>query len=140
MKSTTLVTSVLRQFMIKRLFRLLPPRTYARIIRRIGRVLRRLAKSNLNLELSKLKKKEDDASYEKALFEEIMSSTGDTPGPLLRTLLYTGFETMPLLDQTLGNLLFRKNRKIRPSRLLIKSPKLNQRLFIVRHYLRETAL
>ena len=134
---THLLARTLRHFMRRRLFRGKPIRTFLRSLRHSRRSITRFRKTNLILELQKKHKKIQALLYEKALFEEILSSPKGTQGPLLRSLLYTGFEQMPLLDQKFGNKLFLKRRKLRTTIFQKKIPKRQMRRYEIRDFLRQ---
>ena len=110
---THLGTKIIKRLMRKRLFRPKPTRTFLRTIRYTRRFWVKWRRSNLLTELNKKDKKAQALIYEKALFEEILSTPKGEEGPLLRSLKYTGFETMPSLDQNLGNKIFLIKRKLR---------------------------
>ena len=135
---TKLVSGGFRQFMIKRLFRPTPIKTHIRALRRTRRWLTRGRFPNFLPEVEKSNKLVSYREYEEALFKEMLSTPPGVEGPLLKTFLYTGFEAMPLLNQKLGNKLFRKNRRIRPSVLACRMPNLGKRRHIVRTQLRIT--
>ena len=139
-KKRLLTIRVLRQFITKRLFRPTPVKTYFRKIRRIRKCWTRLHVSNIQREMKKAEGIKAHLAYEKALFEEMLSTPEGEEGPLLKTFLYTGFEEMPLLNQKYGNTLFKKNRKLRPGKLLKKSPNRGLRKFISRERLRSDTL
>ena len=68
----------------------------------------------------------------------MLSTPPGVEGPLLKTFLYTGFEAMPLMNQKLGNALFRKNRRLRSSTLSYRVPNRGKRRHFVRTQLRLT--
>ena len=135
---TKLVSRVFRQFMIKRLFRPTPTKTHLRSIRRIRRCWTKTHLSSLLPRLEKSRKLASDRKYEEALFKEMLSTPPGVEGPLLKTFLYTGFEAMPLMNQKLGNTLFRKNRRLRSSTLSYRVPNRGKRRHFVRTQLRLT--
>lgn len=133
---TRLTAGTVRQFMKKRLFRPLPARTFFRVIRFARKLISRVRRSNIRLELKKKQKKIDAIKYEKALFEEILTTPKGTAGPLLKALLYTGFERMPFLNQQFGNQLFIKSKKARPNLFNKKLVKRRMRRYEVRDFLK----
>ena len=136
---TLLLARPLRQFIRRRLFRGMPPKTFLRSLRRSRTLVTRFRRSNIRFELKKKNKRIQALRYEKALFEEILSSPKGTQGPLLSSLLYTGFEQMPLLNQKFGNQLFIKCRNLRPLILKKKIPKKNMRRYEIRNFLLQYA-
>ena len=66
----------------------------------------------------------------------MLSTPPGVEGPLLKTFLYTGFEAMPMLNQKLGNTLFKKNRRLRPFVLESRVPNRGKRRHVVRTQLR----
>ena len=117
----------------------MPPKTFLRSLRRSRTLVTRFRRSNIRFELKKKNKRIQALRYEKALFEEILSSPKGTQGPLLSSLLYTGFEQMPLLNQKFGNQLFIKCRNLRPLILKKKIPKKNMRRYEIRNFLLQYA-
>ena len=137
-KLTRLTARVFRQFMIKRLFRPTPVKTYLRSIRRIRRCWTQTHLSSLLPQVKKFRKLASDRAYEEALFKEMLSTLPGVEGPLLKTFLYTGFEAMPSMNQKLGNTLFKKNRRLRSSVLANRVPNRGKRRHFVRTQLRLT--
>ena len=136
---TKLVAGVFRQFMIKRLFRPKPIKTYARSIRRIRKCWSSSQFPDFTPRVEKARKKASDRIYEEALFREMLSTPPGEESPLLKTFLYTGFEAMPLMNQKLGNNLFKKNRRRRASVVETRVPNQGKRRHVVRTQLRLTA-
>ena len=135
-KFTQLIARVFRQFMIKRLFRPTPVKTYTRSIRRIRKCWNRTRFSDILPQVKKARKLASDRLYEEALFKEMLSTPPGVEGPLLKTFRYTGFEAMPMLNQKLGNTLFKKNRRLRPVVLESRVPNRGKRRHVVRTQLR----
>ena len=139
-KKTGLTAPIVRQFMHKRLFRLTPVRTPLRRVRFVRKILGRLRRSNLCTVRREKEKKIAALRYEKALFEEILATPKGEKSPLLSSLLYTGFERMPSLDQRFGNKLFIERKKLRRNVLNKKLFKRKMRRYEIRNFLRRNAV